>query len=252
MWQARQPPPPPPPPVCNAGDWAMILSTTVLAAVLSWRSDGTRFVRAFLSSMPAGKPHVSACPHACLHRRWRVSNRCLLAGRLFLCRPYVATVSALLPAVVGAWWCRSAAAGEAADEDRALALLWSTAGCGFLGVFCAAMLGVREKVCERDLERAMTDTTSLFVSSAPAAHAALLWLSQGPAVVAPAVAAGVAGAMLGAIARWLCFPEHLRAVAVAAGFVISVSLAALWTHGQLCLIAWCSACVARAYEFGIR
>lgn len=172
----------------------------------------------------------------------------MFANCLFLCRLPIAVVCALLPAVVGAWWCRNAAA----DEDSALALLWSTAGFGFLGVFCTAMLGVREKVCERDLERAMTDTTSLFVSCSPAAHAAVLWLSQGPAVVAPAVAAGVAGAVLGAIARWLCFPEHLRAVAVAAGFIGACSLAAVWANGFLFLVAWCSACVARAYEFGIR
>lgn len=141
---------------------------------------------------------------------------------------------------------------EAADEDRALALLWSTAGVGFLCIFCAAMIGVRDKVCERDLEHAMTDTTALFVSCAPAAHAAVLWLSQGPTVAAPAVAAGVAGAALGAIARWLLFPERLRAIAIVAGFIGACASAASWAHGHLVLVAWCSACVARAYEFGIR
>ena len=170
------------------------------------------------------------------------------------CRPAVAAGCALLPAVVGTWWCRTMASGgsEAADEDRALALLWSTAGVGFLCIFCAAMIGVRDKVCERDLEHAMTDTTALFVSCAPAAHAAVLWLSQGPTVAAPAVAAGVAGAALGAIARWLLFPERLRAIAIVAGFIGACASAASWAHGHLVLVAWCSACVARAYEFGIR
>ena len=159
-----------------------------------------------------------------------------------------------MPAVIGAWWCCTMAAegSEAADEDSALALLWSTAGFAFLCIFCAAMLGVRDKVCERDLENVLTDTTALFVSCAPAAHAAVLWLSQGPTVAAPAAAAGVAGAGLGAFARWLSFPEHLRAIALAAGFIGACASTASWAHGHLVLVAWCSACVARAYEFGIR
>ena len=119
-------------------------------------------------------------------------------------------------------------------------------------MFCAAMLGVRNKVCEHDLERVMTDAVSLFVSFAPAGHAALLCLSHGRVDFAAAVVAGLTGAALGAAAQWLGLPERLRAAALVLSFFGACALASLFPHGHMCLVAWSSASVARAYEIGVR
>jgi len=175
-----------------------------------------------------------------------------LALRSDRARPSTAAAAAVLPALVGAWWCHGGRGSAGADEDRALAFVWSLVGLAFVGVFCAAMLGVRDTVRERDLERAMTDTLSLFVSFAPAGHTALLWLSQGPAACAAAVAVGQAGAALGAASRWLRLPARLQQGALVAGFLAACALAAQWQSGYLCLVAWYSASMARAYEVGLR
>jgi hypothetical protein len=125
-------------------------------------------------------------------------------------------------------------------------------GLAFVGVFCAAMFGVRGKVCGEDLDRAMIDAVSLVLSFAPAGHAAILWLSQGPASFAAAVAAGLVGAVVGAIVRKLRLPGHLRVVGLVVSFLATCALALCIQDGYLCLVAWYSACVARAYEIGLR
>jgi len=163
-----------------------------------------------LRELVAGPPPPAPPPLApvCAARDWALLLlTSALAAALALhsdrARPSLAASASVLPALLGAWWCHGGGGSTGADEDRALALLWSLVGLAFVGVFCAAMLGVRDTVRERDLERAMTDTLSLFVSFAPAGHTALLWLSQGPTVCASAVVAGQAGAALGAVSRWL-------------------------------------------------
>lgn len=128
----------------------------------------------------AGRP--PAPPLECAARDWALLLlTSVLAAALALrsdrARPSLAAAASLLPALIGVWWCNGGG-GEGADEDRALALLWSLVGLAFVGVFCAAMLGVGDKVRESDLECAMSDTLSLLFSFAPAAHTALLWLSK--------------------------------------------------------------------------
>jgi len=178
-----------------------------------------------------------------------------LARRRDGARPAVAVAAAALPVLVAWWWNYAAPSGpgrERAGEDSTLALLWSLVGLIFVGVFCAAMFDVQEKVCERDLDSAMADAVSVFVALAPAGHAALLWLSQGPAVFVAAVVAGQAGAALGCVVRWLSLSHRLSSAGLAVCFLSACGLAVLSQHGYLCLVAWYSAATARAYEIGIR
>ena len=77
---------------------------------------------------------------------------------------------AALPAVLGLWCCERPPVGND-NNDQALSLLWSALSLSFIAVLCAAMLGVRDKVCDSDVERASNDALSLLVSCAPAGHA---------------------------------------------------------------------------------
>jgi len=161
-----------------------------------------------LRELVAGPPAPPPLAPVCAARDWALLLlTSALAAALALhsdrARPSLAAAASVLPALLGAWWCHGGGGSAGADEDRALALLWSLVGLAFVGVFCAAMFGVRDTVRERDLERAMTDTLSLFISFAPAGHTVLLWLSQGPTACASAVVAGEAGVALGAVSRWL-------------------------------------------------
>lgn len=97
--------------------------------------------------------------------------------------------AAALPAVLGLWCCERPPVGND-NNDQALSLLWSALSLSFIAVLCAAMLGVRDKVCDSDVERASNDALSLLVSCAPAGHAAIFWLRKGPAGFALVVIAG--------------------------------------------------------------